>query len=188
MKLLLRWNFTPNDDEKMEIFKKFNENLVIPKNFSQTAKGYNAEDPKKSYVLQASAVVNPQTTQLCDLLDLDDPVERLKGLNVSSSLSFSEQQDSSLNCTSFVDDTDVSTSEIDLSQGEDNSSFRRTSLVLPEPKCSTPNVGLSDLKDARALTLNESLNEELTAEDTTTPPQQKKFKRRNASMYENEAL
>lgn len=68
--LHIRSNFVPSSNE---IFNRFHKNLVIPKNFEVTAEVYNPSEPNLQ-PQQPKPTLNPQTTLLCNLLDIDDPL------------------------------------------------------------------------------------------------------------------
>lgn len=65
-----RWIFTPTEEEKELVCKRFQNNFRIPQNFVQTAPAY---DPgRQSNEVQQecaiSAVINPQTAEFCERL------------------------------------------------------------------------------------------------------------------------
>ncbi|XP_055607886.1 lariat debranching enzyme [Uranotaenia lowii] len=70
-----RFNFNPTEAEKKMIFESFKNDLRIPQNFSRIAEPYN---PKAGtdfdFVEQPKAFLNPQTTEFCDKLKIDDPL------------------------------------------------------------------------------------------------------------------
>ncbi|XP_046397253.1 lariat debranching enzyme [Ischnura elegans] len=75
-----RWNFTPTDEEKNDVLLRMESNLAIPKNFAQTVPPYNPEtdgSPLESNVCQPKPQVNPQTTEFCRRLGIDDPMALL---------------------------------------------------------------------------------------------------------------
>lgn len=63
----MRWKFTPTEEEKDFIMKKFHNNLVIPKNFAQTALPYNTIDSSNQHDL-GEPIINPQTVEFCKKL------------------------------------------------------------------------------------------------------------------------
>lgn len=73
-----RWIYTPSEEEKENVLKKFNRSMKIPENFRTTAEAYKPDCPntqtKKSLKLQ----INPQTTEFCDTLGIDDPAVLLQ--------------------------------------------------------------------------------------------------------------
>lgn len=232
----VRWNFVPTSDEKDFILKRFDNNLIIPLNFEVTTVAYDPTNPNNN-ASQPKPTSNPQTTLLCDLLDIDDPMNLV--------LTMSGQE---LNDPSFIDslnrtgNTESETTQGD-SGGEDNipsddldSSYSSTNAVatgmtplkkrlslfntLPAPKNDTVTdipldvinirdsivkgqtddeqdviLNNSDVNDTFS-SVNTSFNEvdsnqclspdkRVTAEDEGDAQQSaiKKFKRRNASIY-----
>lgn len=170
-------------------------NLKVPKNFKPTAVAYQAGSALKP--VQPQAKLNPQTVELCELLSIDDPIcliSERQGLNISVDASFFEN-------STFLDDTD------DSSDCADKKAV--TPLKLPEPKLDSVgecSVLLSDQIEERLAMSSDSLDEgsskrspkrcNLETEDgglsetSTGPvnstPTTKKFKRRNASIYNSE--
>lgn len=66
----LRSNFVPSSKE---ILKRFRNDLVIPKNFERTAEVYNPSSPSLQ-PYQPKPILNPQSSLLCNLFDIDDPL------------------------------------------------------------------------------------------------------------------
>lgn len=72
-----RFEFTPSKEELEAVLKKFNGDLTIPKNFTQTVPAYDPQrDGKNFRNLNERIVVelNPQTTEFCAKLGIDDPL------------------------------------------------------------------------------------------------------------------
>lgn len=67
-----RWTYTPTMKEKQTVYEKFNSNLQIPHNFTQTVKPYNPYDTHVR-IEQPQLLINDQTTQFCQMLGIDDP-------------------------------------------------------------------------------------------------------------------
>lgn len=67
-----RWVYTPTTEEKEIVLKKFNCDLEIPLNFTQTVKSYNPDCTDVS-VVSPQLILNNQTTQFCNTLGIDDP-------------------------------------------------------------------------------------------------------------------
>ncbi|XP_071451969.1 lariat debranching enzyme [Hetaerina americana] len=75
-----RWNFTPTEEEKDRLRLRMENNMVIPKNFVQTVTPYNPDTDGSSLEFNISypkAQINPQTTEFCRLLGIDDPMALL---------------------------------------------------------------------------------------------------------------
>ena len=76
----VRWLYTPTEEEKEHVLGKMNNNLEVPLNFVKTVEPYNPESsPQKTG--NPSLRKNPQTTDLCNKLGIDDPVALLQVLN-----------------------------------------------------------------------------------------------------------
>ncbi|PSN52715.1 Lariat debranching enzyme [Blattella germanica] len=90
-----RWDFKPTKEEMEFVSKKYNGNLTIPQNFTQTVAPYQP-DCDSSSNRQPHAQINPQTMSFCDRLNVDDPMGLL--LNSSSDSSESSQNEMSTSC------------------------------------------------------------------------------------------
>lgn len=108
----IRWNFVPTNDEKDFVLKRFDNSMKIPLNFEATASAYDPSNPNKN-ANQPRPTSNPQTTLLCDLLDIEDPMSMV--------LTMCGQE---LNDSSFIDNLNKTGNTADLdaqpgSNGED---------------------------------------------------------------------
>lgn len=84
-----RFDFTVTKDELEEICSDFGGNLRLPDNFVQTAAPHNAAPGKGADVCERTATrVNAQTTLLCEMVGLSNPVALLlnRGNNNASGL------------------------------------------------------------------------------------------------------
>lgn len=130
-----RFNFTPTDEEKESVLEQLSQSLVIPLNFSRTAEPYNPQQPQSPYRAQPKAQLNPQTTELCKLLDIDDPISLVMVLQ-HLPLNHSTYRDKD---TSFgLDDSLDQSCTTDSSLNTTSDSFgatprKRTEFALPEP-------------------------------------------------------
>lgn len=79
---LKRKKFTPTAAELKFISEKFNNDLRIPNNFVRTSEPFdgNAEDIERLPISEMKVYMNPQTTEFCTKLDIDDPT-KLAALN-----------------------------------------------------------------------------------------------------------
>ena len=193
-----RWTFTPTVEEKAKILKKFNCNLQIPLNFTQTAKPYNP-DALDGISEPPQLLINNQTTQFCNILGIDDPSVLLQLMNNAKECKSNESM-METSCEQIS-----SSNEISISFEEDNvlsstfngtlsdSSFNHTSPLNLSPKsnseeqdletCSTKEAdgSLNNLSPiANSDCTNDSNNHVIQIE-----PNCKKFKRRNYSIYSN---
>lgn len=72
-----RFEFTPSQEEMDAVLKKFNGVLTIPKNFTQTVAAYDPQSDGRNFRNlneQILVELNPQTTEFCAKLGLDDPL------------------------------------------------------------------------------------------------------------------
>lgn len=71
-------SFTPTQENKEMILDRFDNNLIVPKNFCRTAKPYDPLSEQKR-PLQERLKLNPQTMLFCTTLGIDYP--NLNNLN-----------------------------------------------------------------------------------------------------------
>ena len=65
--------------------EKFDGNLVIPENFTQTVAPYDRNSRRDSACgMQPQAQINPQTMSFCDRLSIDDPMSLLLNASIDS--------------------------------------------------------------------------------------------------------
>lgn len=72
-----RFEFTPSLEEMEIVKKKFNGDLTIPKNFTQTVPAYDQQRDGKNFRNLNERIfveLNPQTTEFCAKLGVDDPL------------------------------------------------------------------------------------------------------------------
>ncbi|XP_069688037.1 lariat debranching enzyme [Periplaneta americana] len=172
-----RWNFTPTKEEMDFIRLKFNGDLIIPHNFTQTTLAFEPNNCDSSdsnghhsFSGQAKAKINPQTMLFCDKLSVDDPMALLLTQSKDSSFNSSQSQLSScspfreqsgdltqvsLDDSSYLDTLD--SMEIGLMSKTNNSfslkrsisspSPRRLSLALPSPQNSDVDEPMRNLRE-----------------------------------------
>uniref|UniRef100_A0A1Q3EYY6 Putative rna lariat debranching enzyme n=1 Tax=Culex tarsalis TaxID=7177 RepID=A0A1Q3EYY6_CULTA len=167
-----RYNFTPTEDEKSAVLERFQNDLRIPQNFTRIAEPYNpAAGTDFDLVEQPKAFLNPQTTEFCDKLNIDDPL-RLAMLMTGHSLNSSTYVDQapSLNASTISperNEDEVPLEEDSNSSGDDDGTEPTTHFlsraplasVLPKPKWrqdSTSDLS-STLDDSSLSTSNRSL-------------------------------
>ena len=75
-----RWNYTPTVEEKQKILEKMNNDLKVPLNFVKTVEPYDPESSSRK-VEPPTLRKNPQTTEFCNKLEIDDPVALLQVLS-----------------------------------------------------------------------------------------------------------
>ncbi|XP_046492436.1 lariat debranching enzyme isoform X1 [Neodiprion pinetum] len=190
-----RWIYTPSNEEKENILKKFNHDLEVPDNFKCTVPPYRPESPdtwtKKSVKLQ----INPQTTEFCNLLGIDDPVVLLQMVDAGRTESKSDDESSTDVSNMRHESRDMSSTSIEadpekFSLGEDNDTERtiefEASFTVPSP---SKNLDLPSEQDESAAvnitTGNELQISNMDGDDSPVQmePNCKKFKRRNYSIY-----
>ncbi|CAL7942932.1 unnamed protein product [Xylocopa violacea] len=194
-----RWIFTPTEEEKAIILNKFNCDLRIPLNFTQTAKPYNPDATDVSFD-SPRLLINDQTTQFCNTLGIDDPSVLLQ-LTSSTKESKSNELLMETSCEQIS-----STHDISVSFDEDNilsstfdgsvtgNAFSRASPLNLSPKSNNEEQE-SEISNSRSVAdeslnnLSSAVNYDCTDDSNNhfiqTEPNCKKFKRRNYSMYSN---
>ncbi|XP_026812226.1 lariat debranching enzyme [Rhopalosiphum maidis] len=113
-----RYDFTPTEEEKTAVLNMFSHDLRIPNNFI-TLENYKSN-------------TNPQTTNFCEKLCIDDPLALLLGQWSRSNLTENEHEmDSTF--SSFLNSTVCSNNDDEI---EDKSSEKlsMSPFILPEPK------------------------------------------------------
>ncbi|XP_050091108.1 lariat debranching enzyme [Anopheles aquasalis] len=182
-----RFNFTPTEEEKAKVLQCFDGNLTIPDNFVRISAPYQPSEDgdghlNMSSIEQPQAYVNPQTTTICDRLNIDDPL-RLAMLMTGHELNTSTYVDPgpvtvqtpasrkpNKRAMTNADELDVDDEEDedddDVKQDETLQTSGRTvprtslSSTLPQPRwCADAESQESDL----STTLNDSLASQATA-------------------------
>ena len=196
--------------EKEKILIKFNNDLQIPLNFVRLVAPFNPQITNQSQQSPKS-VINPQTTEFCNKLRIDDPLTlamMMSGNELNHS-TYIEKAQLSDNEDSNVVDSDYSILNL-TTTSNDESVHKRTLLsdTLPKPKISSilnEEIELdSDSNDSINKTIEEiqplnnlffedkvaadniedlSLKHQANEKDKEITPPIKKFKRRNESIY-----
>lgn len=192
-----RWIFTPTEEEKKFILDKFSDDLTIPLNFTQTARGYDETEQKNNKnITQPNGQTNPQTTLLCDTLGIDDPTKLILTLNgrtdTSQNKSFPfipavvEIQNSRLNKT-------LPEPEVKIESPKPK--FEKLSLTLPAPKNKFEDLNVSSISETEkdcesdisglqsSAILSDTDTSAINTDVSISSPQKKGFKRRNQSIY-----
>ncbi|KAK3932451.1 Lariat debranching enzyme [Frankliniella fusca] len=199
-----RWIFTPTTEEMDFVLKKFSTNLKIPMNFIPTVEAYDPSRSSGNKHGQPKAQLNPQTTSLCDLLGIDDPIALLlKDEGISTTTEPSLQSSKTL-----PEVVDIGCDKSDIAEAVSSKPTlhgmklpppKLSGLVLPPPMHKEEEVSPNDCTDKSEI-VQEGENHSLepTAEnpiiESRTPafsdvensgqgPLAKKFKRRNQSLY-----
>lgn len=199
-----RGNFTPTEEELAAVRTRLSDDLKVKENFQRTATPHNPLENQQHGRFNHTPyepVSNPQTRILCDLLNIDDPLQLVLAMSGRRFAEYSATQDST---EAPQDDRDVVIEEERIVERT------RTSLSLPAPKGdegdsaneeaaqqNPEEISLSDddnaepqVEEMAAATVDEPVEGEKVEteaavekpEETATPPV-KKFKRRNESIY-----
>jgi lariat debranching enzyme len=195
-----RFEFTPSQAEMDAVLKKFNNDLTIPQNFIQTAPVYEPQRDGRNFRNLSSIPVvlelNPQTTQICEKLGIDDP------LFLTAKFS---KIDLSTSTTNFSTQPPMQQEEVKVHNPR---IIAPLSSFLPQPKFSNDEeINLDDLEDdvkevdvikdegdaeAQQKQQNEIQIESVKEQRPNTESVDvdlnplKKFKRRNQEIYANE--
>lgn len=161
-----RWIFTPTVEEKALVLKKFNYNLQIPLNFTQTVKPYNPDAIDIS-VEPPQLLVNIQTTHFCNTLGIDDPSVLLLLMNNTKEFKSNEslmetsceQISSSHEISASFDEDNILNSTFDGSLTSD--SFNRTSPLNLSPKSNNEEQE-SEINNSKDI-VNENLTNNLSS-------------------------
>jgi lariat debranching enzyme len=184
-----RYEFTPSAEEMDAVLKKFNGDLTIPKNFVRSQAAYNPQrDGRNFRNLNPQIIVelNPQTTNFCERLGLDD----------------------SLFLAAKFSKIDLTTSVVNITQSAEKETEKIPVVVraplasfLPQPKFTNdeeidldelennekdeqkeePEKTISETSSEKTAAVKEPLVEAEPADVAPTPS--KKFKRRNQDIY-----
>lgn len=203
-------NFTPTDEQKALVLEKMGNNLVVPLDFTRTVEPYNPNS-RKDFPGQQNAQSNPQTTTFCNTLDIDDPISLAMHVN-GKELNASTYIDSSTNNDSLLSESSVTDSSFNTSS--EVTPMKRKSLFesLPPPSanstCNNPDeLDIDDeshdepsitsfetsggtdgmtsmLQNSTMFESSVENDSPVIAADDSILPLKKKFKRRNASIYE----
>lgn len=171
-----RFEFTPSQEELDEIKKKFKDGLEIPKNFTAIVEPYNPDNSLDRSQEQPKSMINPQTSQFCELLGIDDPLVLAMSQN-GVELNYSDNLD-----LSSASEANTTFNNSVVSDGDFCSPLKRKSLSLPEPVCEeSPKDDQKVDPNPDVVILEEIIH---TPESKDTPPAPK-FKRRNADIYQS---
>ncbi|XP_034483001.1 lariat debranching enzyme [Drosophila innubila] len=184
-----RCNFTPTTEELSHISNKFS-NLEVPLNFCRTASTFDPVEQqnfKHLYVEQPKAQLNPQCTEFCALLGIDDPLclaMLANGKQLPQTFSF-KQSPAKINTpnTTVVESTEpvavLATSK------------RKLNLMLPALKVSELEKNVIELpveqeadEKPSIVPVTQDAKEEIAP--ICVSPNLKKLKRRNQSIYQSE--
>nr|SVE93028.1 EOG090X06RW [Moina brachiata] len=188
-----RWDFTPSEKEIADVSECFQQDLRIPVNFVKTVEPFRFGNQVNRRARQPDAQLNPQTTEFCRKLGIDDPMRMLIGEPVT--LPPVENPDEiSLDDIEETNDNVDDAAPVKVEENElfviDTNPQKRTKMTLPPPVTETITSEDSTVKDSSAVeqTLG-NIPETSGAEGVDANqdvPAQKKFKRRNQALYTTE--
>lgn len=184
----VRWNFNPNEEEIEQVKIIFDNDYKIPSNFSLTAEPFKPRPNYNRNAQQAQPQLNPQTTQFCEKLGIDDPLEKLIGKPIILTAPVVNPDEIALEDDDEEEETGDHTEEV---AGEDNGIFfvdtkplKRSKMSLPQPQNETheeePHTAEKEAPLGGILDENDS---SAKVADQDVPTTVKKFKRRNQELY-----
>lgn len=172
-----RFGFKPSKEELEETKQKFKDGIKIPQNFTATVEPYNSDNSLDRSQEQPKSMINPQTSQFCEVLGIDDPLV----LAMSQSGLELNYSDSNLD-VSGTSEANTTFNNSVVSDGDFCSPLKRKSLSLPDPVCEeVSNEDEKNDSNPDVVILEEIIH---TPECKDSPPAPK-FKRRNADLYQS---
>ncbi|CAO1298097.1 unnamed protein product [Diamesa tonsa] len=196
----VRCNFNPTNEEMDVVMKKFDGDLKIPRNFVKTVRAFDPNVDSKNFHhinVEVTAELNPQTTQFCEKLGIDDPMYLalvFAGRDVSSAASHLESTKKLEEKTTEVSTKRAPLSsflpkpkwseEIDLDDLEEDASVDEKIEPSIEDKSETPEPQPTVTPDSSTTVPDSSteVSQPIVSTSTDLPPV-KKFKRRNQDIY-----
>jgi lariat debranching enzyme len=173
----VRWNFDPNEEEIDQVKTIFDNDYKIPSNFSLTAEPFKPRPNYNRNAQQAQPQLNPQTTQFCEKLGIDDPLEKLIGKPIILTAPVVNPDEIALEDDDEEEETADHTEEV---AGEDNGIFFVDTKPLKRSKMSLPHTAEKEAPLGGNLDENDS---SAKVADQDVPTTVKKFKRRNQELY-----
>ena len=135
-----KWDFRPSEQEVAEVKTLFKDDLDVPYNFEQTALAFRdtGERINMRNVPQPQATTNSQTTSLCSLLGIHDPMALLLGSNNPGFSANKFQNKRQFPTEPVVDDNEIDLSEIvdDNEDSTEDATFQGSKFLdaLESPK------------------------------------------------------
>lgn len=200
-----RFEFTPSEAEMDAVLKKFNGDLTVPQNFTQTVPAYDPQQDGRNFRNlneRIFAELNPQTTEFCAKLGIDDPLylaaKFVKVDLLTSTVNLATSQTPLVEksepliprapLASFLPQPKFGNEEeIDLDALEDNSvnEVKDDTLPMQDVPKSEPSV-VEEKPEADLTKPVESIASHvrhLDESDAAAVAPKKKFKRRNQEIY-----
>lgn len=204
---LQRFEFTPTKEEMDAVLKKLNGDLRIPENFVQSQPAYEPQRDGRNFrnlnVMQIPVELNPQTTEFCERLDIDDPlflVAQFSKINLTTATNNFGSSDvksatsvktpvnipraplaSFLPQPKFTNDEEIDLDDLEA-ENDDNDNDDKEPKVNPVEVVDEPTTTTMRAREEDETSVKAETNE---TEVDANPPI-KKFKRRNQEIYANE--
>ena len=199
--------YIPGGQMVDEVVKTFGSPPKITDNFEITTTPYNPDKPKKVYMAQILAVMNPQTETFCAKLGINNPCCSEKSVTPCPNPEEIELSDGDENNSTFLGNPDeiiVDDDEVDVTEAEPNIDSSVVSIVpTPDVNKLNQNRSLLELpKPVNIFTKSEEHyalceddsphtegrnceHEEVTHDSSHLEPQKKvlKIMRRNQTLY-----
>lgn len=184
---LIRWEFYPNEEEMEEIKGIFNDDYKIPSNFVQSVEPFKPRPNYNRNARQAEPQLNPQTTDFCEKLGIDDPLEKLVGKPIILSAPVVNPDEIALEDDEEEQLGDQSEEPAPVESNElffvDTKPQKRSKMTLPQPQVLTLDEEplLAEKGPVTETLSSGNPSEKISEEDL--PSTIKKFKRRNQELY-----
>lgn len=208
--VFFRWKFTPTDEEKNVISEIFGGDLTIPENFQKTAPGYQKNDTNKHFK-QPLPVCNPQTMKFCQKLQIDDPLNLILSINskLYQEISVKDEINQSLDLSRNAENTTFIDETVILDEKSLNNTIGspvKLVLNLPQPVMGGCGKNLTDeeineTSSSNLIQKNDEIskktseidksfdeNDKIEGKMDESTPMIKKFKRRNAEIYQDNEI
>jgi lariat debranching enzyme len=166
----------------------FDNDYRIPSNFSPTAESFKPRPNYNRNAQQAQPQLNPQTTQFCEKLGIDDPLEKLIGKPIILTAPVVNPDEIALEDD---EEEEPSGDHSDEVPAEDNGIFfvdnkpqKRSKMSLPQPQNETQEEEPPTAeKEASKDVISDENYSSTKVADEDVPTTVKKFKRRNQELY-----
>lgn len=201
-----RFEFTPTKEEMDVVLAKFGGDLTIPQNFTQSQPAYEPQRDGRNFrnlnAMQIPVELNPQTTEFCEQLDIDDPlflVAQFSKINLTTATNnFGSTEApparvkkadlpvpraplaSFLPQPKFVNDEEIDLDDLEAEEdGNDNDDADKEAKANPVEVVDGTTTRVREEEEA-------PVKAEAAAAEADTNPPIKKFKRRNQEIYAND--
>lgn len=201
-----RFEFTPTKEEMDAVLKKLNGDLRIPENFVQSQPAYEPQRDGRNFrnlnAMQIPVELNPQTTEFCERLDIDDPlflVAQFSKINLTTAENnFGSSEEKSATTVKtpvnipraplasflpqpkFTNDEEIDLDDLEA-ENDDNDNDDKEPKVNPVEVVDEPPTTMRAREEDET-----SVKAETNEAEVDANPPIKKFKRRNQEIYANE--